>query len=251
MGKYTPKTVTRSGPPVLFWVLAGVALLIIGAGMGYLIIKSMAGPQEALPAAANNLPTLPAPDLPDAHALPKAVEAPPLPDMHSLPEGDERQAELPETQALPEAKPAVQPQGPTGIVYWAATVQPFRSNMPLVQPKTGMQFVTSLFRVVNKSTAVISVDHNITAIQFNNQVYYPYVWASGMDAMANRRFLSPVDLQPNSMTEGYVAFEIPAGAKNVAPALSPQGLPATVQVRRVAMDKLPSPNGPAPTQQMQ
>ncbi|MFP3902968.1 MAG: hypothetical protein ACLFWB_01880, partial [Armatimonadota bacterium] len=79
----------------------------------------------------------------------------------------------------------------------------------------------------------------------------PYVWASGMDAMQQRRFLSPVDLAPESVTEGYVAFQLPQEARDVVPNLNLQGLPPSVQVRRVPMNQLPSLSGPEPTMPVQ
>ncbi len=255
MGKYSAKSGKQTGTPLFVWILVAVGLLVVlglGSFFGYKILR---GPQgtEALPAASNNVPTLPRPELPQGPALPESAETPALPEGSGLPQTEKKDTQLPEGPALPEteAKPEPKPAGPSGVVYWAATVHPFVSNMPMVQPQAGFQFVTAFFRIVNKSTATVHVDHQITAVQYQGQIYYPYVWASGMDAMANRRFLSPVDLSPNSMTEGYVAFQIPAGASGVEPSFTPQGLPPEVQMVRVAMDQLPSLQSPAPTRPLQ
>ncbi len=251
MAKYSGKPGKKTGTPLFVWVIVAVgvlAILGVGSFFGYRILRGPTG-TEALPTA-QEMPSLPRPDLPAGPALPESAEMPPLPQGPALPQVEPSEPpQLPEGPALPEAEPAPEPEpepaGPSGVVYWAGTVHPFQSH--IVQPQAGYQYVTALYRVVNKSTATVHVDHHLVALQYQGQTYYPYVWASGMDAMANRRFLSPVDLAPNSMTEGYVAFQIPLGASGVEPAFSPQGLPAEIEVRRVKMEELPSLAGPAPS----
>jgi hypothetical protein len=244
MGKYGTKSKAKSGVPVWVWVLAGVGVLAVAGLISFFVIRGLQGSADtaALPAA-SEMPALPRPHLPEGRPLPSAEDTPSLPQAPPLP-----QAQTPEPTPEPPPAPEPQPEAPSGVVYWAATVHPFTSNMPIAQPQPGTMFVTALFKVVNKSTVTVHVEHNLTSIEYQGRIYYPYVWASGMDAMANRRFLSPVDLLSSSMTEGYVAFQIPAGAQDVKPHFTPQGLPPTVQVRQVQMSELPNLSGPAPTQ---
>ncbi len=243
MGKYRTKSRAKSGVPVWVWVLAGVGVLAVVALISFFVIKGLRGPAQTtgLPAA-SDMPALPRPQLPEGRPLPAATERPSLPQAPPLP-----QARTPEPAPEPAPEPEPQPEAPSGVVYWAATVHPFASNMPIAQPQPGTMFVTALFKVVNRTTVTVHVEHNLTSIEHQGRVYYPYVWASGMDAMANRRFLSPVDLLTSSMTEGYVAFQIPLGAQGVKPHFTPQGLPATIQVRQVQMSELPDLSSPAPT----
>lgn len=245
MAKYGTKSKGKSGVPVWVWVLAGVGVLAVVGLISFFVIKGLQGSAEttALPAAAD-MPALPRPQLPEGPPLPAAAESPGLPQAPPLPQAQTPEP-APEPPAAPEPEP--QPEAPSGVVYWAATVHPFTSNMPIAQPQPGTMFVTALFKVVNRSTVSVHVEHNLTSIEYQGRVYYPYVWASGMDAMANRRFLSPVDLLSSSMTEGYVAFQIPSGAQGVKPHFTPQGLPATIQVRQVQMSELPNLSSPAPT----
>lgn len=244
----------KKSAPAWVWVLVVlVAAVAVGIG-GYFVHRAITRTSEVtqpLPQSAD-LPPLPQPELPRGEALPEhsggrmqLPEGQPLPETKPGP-----RPELPEGEALPEARPRPEPEPepqPSGEVLWGGSVHPFRSNMPLVQPQSGYMFVTALYRVVNRSTVSVHVDHHATAISYGGRTYRPYVWASGMDAMQNRRFLSPVDLAPQSATEGYVAFQLPRGARNVVPHLNLQGLPPSINVRRVDMDDLPPVRGAQPT----
>lgn len=257
MGKHVTKpSGPGSGPPVWVWILVGVAALAILAGGSLLGYRMLHGPMEAgpLPSAAD-LPALPRPELPQGQPLPAGPQTPSLPDAPGLPQADKSEPTLPKGPPLPETETAPpkppEPSGPSGGIYYAATVQPYQVNVPGIPQTPGMQFVTAMYKIVNKSTISVHVEHSLTALSYQGATYYPYVWASGMDAIANRRFLSSVTLAPNSMTEGYVGFQVPIGATGVEPLFMPQGIPGEIKVRRVPMDQLPSLQGPAPTQTLQ
>lgn len=235
-------TEKKSATPLWVWIVAILAALVMLGG-GYFIHRAFTGTAEVgqpLPQSVD-LPPLPRPQLPEGRALPES---------QALPEAQrEGRSQLPEGSALPqtEARESEAASQPTGEVLWGASVHPFESNIPMVQPRSGHMFVTALYRVVNKSTATVHVDHHATAISYGGRTYRPHVFASGMDAMQNRRFLSPVDLAPQSATEGYAAFQLPQGARDVRPHLNLQGLPPSIKVRRVAMDDLPPVRGAQPT----
>jgi hypothetical protein len=250
MGKQLASPSGRGGPPVWVWILIGVVVLAVLTGGSLLAYRMLQGTTDAepLPSTAE-LPALPRPELPERQPLPAGPQTPSLPDAPGLPQTEKSERSLPHGPSLPETEAAApKPSGPSGAIYYAATVQPYQVNMPGITQTPGMQFVTSLYKIVNKSTISVRVDHNLTALSYQNRTYYPYVWASGMDAIANRRFLSEVTLAPNSMTEGYVGFQLPIGASDVKPLFMPQGIPSEIRVVRVSMDQLPSLQGPAPTQ---
>lgn len=257
MGKQMTTGGKSSGVPPWVWVLVGIGVLAMIAAGSFLGYRMLRGPMgtEPLPATAQ-LPPLPRPELPEGQPLPESPQMPPLPEAPGLPQAETSERPslpegppLPEAEAEPEREP--EPSGPSGIIYYAATVHPYQINVPVAPRKPGMQFVTAMFRIVNKSTVNVHVEHNLTALQYQGQTYYPYVWASGMDAVSGRRFLSPVTLAPNSMTEGYVGFEIPQDATGVEPLFMPQGVPGEIKVVRVPMEQIPTPSGPAPTQTLQ
>ncbi len=247
----------KSGTPPVVWIMVAIGAVAVLAGLVYFAYRTLnESPenQQPLPEAAD-LSAMPRPQLPEGEALPRrSDEQMQLPEGSPLPEGEGGEApDMPQGPPLPEREDAQQPepqpqeQSPSGEVLWGASVHPFKSNIPMVQPPAGYMFVTALYRVVNRSTVTVHVDHHATSLTYGGRTYHPYVWASGMDAMQQRRFLSPVDLMPGSATEGYVAFQLPQGARDVVPHLSLQGLPPTIEVRRVSMDQLPPVRGPQPT----
>ncbi|MFO7945439.1 MAG: hypothetical protein R6V19_01295 [Armatimonadota bacterium] len=255
--KRSNKKPRKSGTPTVVWIMVAVGAAAVLAGVIYFAYNALNQPvetQQPLPEAAD-LPAIPRPQLPGGDALPRrSDEEMQLPEGSALPEGEGGEAPdmpegppLPEREQEPQEPEPPQQQSPSGEVLWAASVHPFKSNMPLVQPQAGYMFVTALYRVSNRSTETVHVDHHATSITYGGRTYRPYVWASGMDAMQQRRFLSPVDLAPGTATEGYVAFQLPQGARDVVPNLNLQGLPTTIEVRRVSMDNLPPVRGAEPT----
>ncbi len=226
------------------WVLIGVAGVAILLGGGYAVYRGIARPAPALPSASDALPTLPRPQLPGGNALPEGPLSAELPPGAPLPQADYPGAQLPEGPALPEAEARPQPErpeGPSGNVYYAAEVFPVRSRTLEalgLGPRHGMQFVSAMYWILNLSTIPVGVDHNFCAIEFNGLTYFPHVLPSAGDALEGRPFLTPVTVQPQGETAGYVAFEIPAGAAGVEPRFNLQGLPPGVRVQRVTKEQM-------------
>ncbi len=255
MAKYSGKPAKKTGTPLFVWVIVAVgvlAILGVGSFFGYRILRGPTG-TEALPAA-HDMPSLPRPDLPEGPALPESAEMPPLPGGPALPQVEPSQRpQLPEGPALPEAEPAPPPEpepaGPSGIVYWAATVHPYTPRVRAGQRGPGFRYVTAYFRILNKSTGYIHIDHGQTSLEYQGQSYSEDAFASGFDAFSNRSLLSAIDLPPNTFTEGYVGFQIPQGSGIVIPKLKPKlrpsvssnallPLPREIQVRRVTPEQL-------------